>query len=262
MNLLVEAVKHKLFGYRKTGLIPQESDDRDYIFNKTSYNILDRVDWSDSFPPVTDQWVYNSCTAHAVGEMLDHTLRTFKTVRWDIVSSKAYLWYYSRLREGTEKENSGVVLRDVFKAIKEHGFVPETFWDYDNGYDILPDDKTRIAAQFYILYLKTLPSYHLIPQTEWHIKAQMLKTALSMGYCPVFALPIDTRFRGLKSGDIVVTMINEGRYHAMLLVGFDDTEDVFIVRNSWGTKWGDSGYCKISQKLVGGMSFDTWVLMP
>ena len=30
--------------------------------------------------------------------------------------------------------------------------------------------------------------------------------------------------------------------HAVLAVGYDDNKEHFIVRNSWGTKWGDNGY--------------------
>jgi C1A family cysteine protease len=31
--------------------------------------------------------------------------------------------------------------------------------------------------------------------------------------------------------------------HAVLAVGYDDAEQSFIVRNSWGTSWGIKGYC-------------------
>jgi len=31
--------------------------------------------------------------------------------------------------------------------------------------------------------------------------------------------------------------------HAIMLVGYDDAQKSFIVRNSWGTTWGNRGYC-------------------
>jgi C1A family cysteine protease len=31
----------------------------------------------------------------------------------------------------------------------------------------------------------------------------------------------------------------------MLCVGYSDPDRVFIVRNSWGSDWGDKGYCYI-----------------
>ena len=30
--------------------------------------------------------------------------------------------------------------------------------------------------------------------------------------------------------------------HAVVAVGYDDSKECFIVRNSWGTNWGDAGY--------------------
>lgn len=31
----------------------------------------------------------------------------------------------------------------------------------------------------------------------------------------------------------------------MLAVGYDDSKQSFIVRNSWGNKWGIKGYCEM-----------------
>ncbi len=33
--------------------------------------------------------------------------------------------------------------------------------------------------------------------------------------------------------------------HAVLIVGYDDVNQCFIVKNSWGTGWGESGYFRI-----------------
>ena len=38
--------------------------------------------------------------------------------------------------------------------------------------------------------------------------------------------------------------------HAMILVGYDDKKSRFIVRNSWGTNWGDKGYFYIEYKTL------------
>jgi hypothetical protein len=41
--------------------------------------------------------------------------------------------------------------------------------------------------------------------------------------------------------------------HAILMVGYDDTTDPpsWILKNSWGTKWGEDGYFRISQQSKG-----------
>jgi hypothetical protein len=40
--------------------------------------------------------------------------------------------------------------------------------------------------------------------------------------------------------------------HAVLLVGYNDSEQCFIVKNSWGTWWGEDGYFKIAYSEVNG----------
>jgi hypothetical protein len=43
--------------------------------------------------------------------------------------------------------------------------------------------------------------------------------------------------------------------HAVLVVGYDDTAQYWIVRNSWGTAWGDNGYCYMPY----GYEMRTWI---
>ncbi len=38
--------------------------------------------------------------------------------------------------------------------------------------------------------------------------------------------------------------------HGVLLVGYDDTNQYFIVKNSWGTGWGESGYFRIAYSEI------------
>ena len=40
------------------------------------------------------------------------------------------------------------------------------------------------------------------------------------------------------------TATDEGG-HFMLIVGYDDTQSCWIVKNSWGSGWGEGGYCRI-----------------
>jgi C1A family cysteine protease len=34
----------------------------------------------------------------------------------------------------------------------------------------------------------------------------------------------------------------------MCIIGYDDNRQLFIFQNSWGTKWGDKGFCYIPYK--------------
>lgn len=38
--------------------------------------------------------------------------------------------------------------------------------------------------------------------------------------------------------------------HAACAVGYDDSKEVFMVRNSWSRKWGDEGYFYMPYKFI------------
>lgn len=47
--------------------------------------------------------------------------------------------------------------------------------------------------------------------------------------------------------------------HAMLCVGYDDAQQVLILRNSWGADWGDRGYCYLPYAATAqGLLRDCW----
>jgi hypothetical protein len=46
--------------------------------------------------------------------------------------------------------------------------------------------------------------------------------------------------------------------HAIALIGFNDKDRYFIIRNSWGTTWGESGYGRISYDDASGIGAVTW----
>ena len=47
-----------------------------------------------------------------------------------------------------------------------------------------------------------------------------------------------------------------------MAVGFDDSKQVFIIRNSWGEKWGDKGYFYMPYEYIKDTNLcsDFWVM--
>ncbi len=67
-------------------------------------------------------------------------------------------------------------------------------------------------------------------------------------------------FRSYRSG---VYSHTTGKYtgsnHFVLVVGWDDSAGAFIVKNSWGSSWGESGYFRIDySELSGDTQFGYW----
>jgi C1A family cysteine protease len=49
--------------------------------------------------------------------------------------------------------------------------------------------------------------------------------------------------------------------HALLVVGYDDTTELFKFQNSWGTSWGKRGYGFFSYDYMKNHSWSSWGAM-
>lgn len=260
--LFIDLIRYSL-GRKSTGLIPQPEDKRDYKYKKAGTTFL-TVDLSDLYPEVSNQGAYNSCTAHAICEMWDYLLANKMgevSNRWkEFKTSKAYLWYYSRLKLGTQNKNSGAFLRDCFKVLQQNGWTTLDFWDYDDGIFTEPNNTANISSDFFKLWLQDMPSYYAIPDTDPN-KLELVKNALSNSTPFVFGFPVDGNFTKLNPTTNIYTKYNSAAFlgnHAMQVVGYN--EDGFKVRNSWGRNWGNNGYCIIDYALFQKYSFDLWAM--
>jgi C1A family cysteine protease len=85
-------------------------------------------------------------------------------------------------------------------------------------------------------------------------KVQGIKNALYT-YGPIVAsFYVYNDFYSYRSGVYSYTTGSYVGAHAVLIVGYDDTLQAFIVKNSWGTGWGEAGYFMIAYSEVGGTS--------
>ncbi len=60
-------------------------------------------------------------------------------------------------------------------------------------------------------------------------------------------------FRYYKTGILNSSSCGSTLDHAVLLVGYgsENGQDYWIIKNSWGTRWGDQGYVKIARTAGG-----------
>jgi C1A family cysteine protease len=96
--------------------------------------------------------------------------------------------------------------------------------------------------------------------TGWHrassttITADDIKNAL-YAYGPMITtMYVYNDFFSYRSGVYSYTTGAYAGAHAVLVVGYDDTQQAFIVKNSWGSGWGEAGYFMIAYSEVTGTS--------
>ena len=85
---------------------------------------------------------------------------------------------------------------------------------------------------------------------------ELIKAAIYTYGCVGSAIAADNAFSNVGAGQVFDRTTSNSIDHDIILVGWDDTkgkQGAWILRNSWGTSWGDGGYCYIGYgvNLVG-----------
>lgn len=149
-------------------------------------------------------------------------------------------------------------MRDCAKSLAHKGVAPEDDWPYD---------PTKFAKRplkhVYREALKCrVTSYARVAQTN-----RALRVAISQGLPVAFGFYVYESFEGeevARAGKVPMPGPGEECLggHAVVLVGYDDRERHYVVRNSWGRAWGDGGHCYMPYEYVESreLSSDFWVI--
>ena len=220
------------------GWQPDLPDKRDKnFFTPEGVIIRAAVDLRPLCPPVYDQGQLGSCTANAIAGAVQFDRLKQKFVP-DFIPSRLFIYYNERVIEHSVASDSGAQIRDGIKSIAAQGDCPETEWPYDIAkFKIRPDPHCYNLALKYraVLYQRVAQSL------------SQLKTCLASGYPFMFGFTVYESFEGADvaaSGHAAMPKPGESVVggHAVCCVGYDDANQWFIVRNSWGASWGMDGY--------------------
>lgn len=255
---------------RKYCLKRSYRDSRDLKFITTRKGILNlpsKIDFRTmySLPLIFDQGSLGSCTANAISFSYQFSELTQKN--YDVITpSRLFIYYNERVLEGTVNSDDGATLRSGMKTITSTGVCKETTWPYNTSkFAVKPPASAYTEATKY----KCL-SYKSVSQTLTD-----LKTAISDNLSIVFGFLVYSSFESsivAKTGMMPVPNTTKETLlggHAVCIVGYDDSlkmsdgsHGAFIVRNSWGTRWGDRGYFYMPYSIAinSNMCFDFWVI--
>jgi C1A family cysteine protease len=134
---------------------------------------------------------------------------------------------------------SGGQMEGAFKFIIENGQCSLSSYPYTSGVT-----KTGGSCQ------KCSPNVHISscsdvkPNDQVSLKAAVAQQPVSI------AIEADTRyFQSYSSGVLTSSSCGTNLDHGVLIVGYgsENGQDYWLVKNSWGTSWGDKGYVKIAR---------------
>lgn len=237
-NETVVPAKLKL---NKYGWKRDKHDYRDqyHYFYRFTFLSKPEVDLRKLCPPVYNQGHLGSCTANAISAAYEFDQIKEKESKNNIfVPSRLFIYYNERAMEDSIEKDNGAEIRDGIKSINKIGVCPEQMWPYDvKVFQDKPDNTCYKVAKHH-----RGVKYRRLMQDLDHFRQCLVD-----GYPFMFGFRV---YESFESDEIketgIMEMPKQGEMviggHAVLAVGFSDISQHFIVRNSWGSKWGDNGY--------------------
>lgn len=246
------------------GWLPDLPDNRDRVWvPKTSRRgvlpkLPPHVDLRTTgfMPEPYDQGYLGSCTANAIAGAFEFEQK--RQNLGDFGPSRLFIYYEERRIIGTLAQDSGAFIRDGLRVVNRLGAPDEKIWPYD-----INVFASRPPAEAYadgLLHLTT--AYMTVDnKREW-----MVKQALAAGIPVIFGFTVFPWFEDPNPSGFCTPTANQAILggHAVCLVGYMKLKNRWwgIVRNSWGSGWGDGGYCYIPLSWLCNYSNadDFWVI--
>ena len=268
-----------------TGWIVDYPDHRDYtpwsqevegIFSSVGFfdpeNIPEKVDLRSWCSPVEDQGRIGSCTAHAAAGIVEYFER--KAFGKHIDVSRLFLYKVTRNLLKWSGD-TGAFLRTAMAALRLYGAPPESYWPYivekideEPGAFVYALAQNYKATKYVKLDNKDISKEELVTNIK---KNLAIGFPLMFGFSTFDSLA-QARYTGLIPFPSKTETAKGG--HAVGCFGYDDTLEIthdftkektkgaFLIRNSWGPKWGHQGYGWLPYDFVlSGLAVDWWTLI-
>jgi hypothetical protein len=209
----------------------------------------------DDWWEIGDQVKTGSCVGWAStdGVLRWHLVKAEKIQKTDRLSVR-FTWMAAKETDKftefpeTFLERSGTPLKGAMEVLRKFGAVPEDVLPFDHGfvpYEYDTDNFFALASQHKIKGYYCL-QYDEVTNID-HFKMWLTHVG------PILAM-IDLDSNFWKPYDDKKFVLNEydkasvSGGHAIVIVGY--TKDHFIIRNSWGTEYGDNGYTYASNDYM------------
>jgi C1A family cysteine protease len=246
-NLPVQRIK-------RYGWVPDLPDARDHLYAAPLFSLgalPAKVDLRKQCPKdVYDQGQLGSCTGNAIACAVQYDRIKQKLANaQSLTPSRLFIYFNERTMENSVAQDNGAQIRDGIKSIAKAGVCFEqgtNSWPYD----IKKFAQTPPAACFKAALSNLATQYSRLVAT-----APQLRGCLASGYPFVFGFSVYEGFESAavaKSGVVSMPGAKEKLLggHAVIAVGYDDAQQRFLVRNSWGPKWGQAGYFTIPYQYL------------
>ena len=217
------------------------------------------VDLRPQCPPVYDQKAINSCTAQAIAGAVQFDLT--KQGIADFVPSRLFIYYNERAARNVVCADCGSTPREGIKTVASMGDCPEELWPYH---------PRKFAVKPPRICFKKARKYRAVKYQRISRNLNHFKGCLASGHPFVFGMIVHDSFQSFDKDAVRYTghlrlpkrddKVEGG--HAVVAVGYNEKNQWFIVRNSFGADWGMKGYFTVPYEYLTreDLSADFWVI--
>lgn len=224
-------------------------------------------------PPIENQGLLGSCTAQATVAIVEYFER--RSFGNHVDASRLFLYKVSRnMLHWTG--DTGAYLRTAMGALVLFGVPPEEYWPYDvEAFEQEPPAFCYAFAQNF----KAINYYRLDhPGITRSALLRRIKVNLLAGLPSMFGFTVFSSMSQAKDDGMIpfpTTLEKRRGGHAVVAIGYDDeveienknkggkkTEGALLIRNSWGSNWGENGYGWLPYEFIKrGLAIDWWSLI-
>ena len=182
--------------------------------------------------PVKNQEPAPTCEAYALCACLETLMQYRAGELFNPDLSEAHLFFYAggTCNWGVNVSHAAEYL--VEYGVPDEGCFPDPHREYDFPFESLPGWENRTVKITHWGHVSTEPD--------------AIKEAL-IEYGPlVICIHVWKDFMYYRGGVYHHRWGSRVGGHLVALMGYDDTEGCWIVKNSWGTSWGEDGWVRIS----------------
>lgn len=202
------------------------------------------VDLRKEFPGIKNQGPQGACSAFSLVSVIEYFIH--KILRDSVDLSEAFVYYNARKLSGDTEIDEGATFTEIIQSIRDNGVCLEELCPYNpKVYNEEPSEEAYGEAD----------SRKITEAKNVRLEVDDIKSALAQGYPVVISARAFRSYVTNANGVLSMPSSKEldddkAHNHAMVICGYIDKEGFFIVRNSWGTNFGDNGYCYLPYEYV------------
>jgi len=200
------------------------------------------------YTPISNQGQLSSCVGTSLGDCIELLIGIKNPSKVQQIS-RLFIYYNSRKYHNATHKDAGTYISNAMESLIKYGICLESNWIYDplkvnkqpslKAYKQAKDNEFKIGAYYQIKNNSN--------------KLSSIESAIRSNHPVIFGVDIGQEYLGYKGKDKIFNPPTKSiGGHAQLIIGvkYINNQRCWVIRNSWGTSFGNKGYALFSDEYI------------